>query len=153
MRAIRAKDTKPEMLVRSLTHCLGFRFRLHSERLPGKPDLVFTGRRKVIFVHGCFWHQHPSKSCTHNKLPKKNAHYWIPKLTRNTQRDAENIRDLQLLGWKALVVWECETKDAGKLASRIKNFLRAAVAPLQSRGSLERRTGGPHVTASHDAKV
>jgi DNA mismatch endonuclease (patch repair protein) len=120
MRAIRSQGMKPEMAVRSLIHKLGYRFRLHGKGFPGKPDLVFASRRKVVFVHGCFWHAH---GCSTAHIPKSNQHYWIPKLERNAARDAKNIERLSQLGWQALIIWECETKDEAALAKRLKAFL------------------------------
>ncbi|WP_259397709.1 very short patch repair endonuclease, partial [Burkholderia cepacia] len=105
MRRIRSKDTAPEMAVRRLTHGLGYRYRLHRKDIPGKPDLVFPARRKVIFIHGCFWHQHPG--CREGRPPKSNAAYWLPKLERNQQRDKAALEKLAALGWNALVIWEC----------------------------------------------
>jgi DNA mismatch endonuclease (patch repair protein) len=122
MRRIRKTDTKPEMAVRRLVHKIGFRFRLHRHDLPGTPDLVFVARRKVIFVHGCFWHQHVCR--LGKKQPSSNRAYWLPKLARNVERDAITRRTLQRLGWKVMVIWECETKDADGLASRIAKFLQ-----------------------------
>lgn len=121
MRAIRSAGMKPEMLVRRLAFGLGFRYRLHRKSLPGKPDLVFGPRRKVIFVHGCFWHQHAI--CIDGKMPKSNTGYWHTKLARNIERDAENLAALKAMGWKPLVIWECETKDPKKLSTKIKRFL------------------------------
>ena len=109
---------KPEMLVRRLVFGLGFRYRLHRKSLPGKPDLVFGPRRKVIFVHGCFWHQHAI--CIDGKMPKSNTGYWHTKLARNIERDAENLAALKAEGWKSLVIWECETKNPKKLSTKIK---------------------------------
>lgn len=120
MRAIRSKGMKPELAVRSLVHRLGFRFRLHRADLPGKPDLVFGPRRKVIFVHGCFWHSHDCK-VAHD--PKSNRGYWAPKLERNRKRDENNLAELATIGWEPLVVWECETRDGVALAKRLKAFL------------------------------
>ena len=122
MRAIRSKGMKPELAVRSLVHRLGFRFRLHREDLPGKPDLVFGPRRRVIFVHGCFWHRHTCKAA-HD--PKSNRGYWAPKLERNRRRDEQNLAALKAAGWLALIVWECETLDETELAKRIRKFLGA----------------------------
>jgi len=121
MRAIRSRDMKPELVVRSAAHVLGYRFRLHRRDLPGKPDLVFTGRRKVIFVHGCFWHQHAG--CADGRMPRSNLDYWTPKLTRNVERDAEHLAALKADGWKVLVIWECETNNAPRLAARLRRFL------------------------------
>ena len=123
MRRIRHKDMKPELMVRKLTHALGYRFRLHRRDLPGKPDLVFPGRKKVILVHGCFWHQHPG--CREGRLPGSNQGYWKPKLERNVERDAANLARLREEEWQTLVVWECETKDAASLRRCLDAFLRS----------------------------
>jgi DNA mismatch endonuclease (patch repair protein) len=120
MRAIRSKGMKPELKVRSLAHSLGYRFRLHRKDLPGKPDLVFGPRQKVIFVHGCFWHSH---SCKTAHVPKSNREYWEPKLQRNKMRDKKNIELLVANGWSALVIWECETRDEANLEKRLTAFL------------------------------
>lgn len=125
MRAIKSEGMKPEMIVRSLVHRLGYRFRLHAKELPGKPDLVFKKKRRVIFVHGCFWHMHGAKSCKISRLPKSNSEYWSPKLNRNRRRDRRVRDQLKKEGWATLVVWECQTKDEAKLANRIKSFLEA----------------------------
>jgi DNA mismatch endonuclease (patch repair protein) len=121
MRAIRSKDMQPELKVRSLVHKLGYRFRLHRKDLPGKPDLVFTSRRKVVFVHGCFWHSH---NCKAAHVPKSNQEYWVPKLERNRLRDARNVSALLALGWKSLVVWECTLRRPGKVGQRVVSFLK-----------------------------
>ena len=123
MAAIKSTATKPELIVRRLAHQLGFRFRLHRKDLPGKPDLVFVSRRKIIFVHGCFWHQHPVAACLDSKPPKSNLDYWLPKLRRNVERDAQNVKALRKLGWKVLVIWECETKKKARLEARLIAFL------------------------------
>ncbi|MCW5723535.1 MAG: DNA mismatch endonuclease Vsr [Maricaulaceae bacterium] len=123
MAAIRSKGMKPEMRVRSLAHRLGYRFRLHRKDLPGKPDLVFRPRRKVIFVHGCFWHQHAREDCLDGRPPKSNTDYWLPKLQRNVERDRKNRATLQAAGWDVLVIWECETTDEDVLSVRLKRFL------------------------------
>lgn len=120
MRRIRGKDTGPEMAVRRLAHALGYRFRVHGVKLPGRPDLVFSRRRKVILVHGCFWHLH--EGCKLARLPKRNLEYWVPKLTRNKERDIETERSLRELGWDVLVVWECDVKSSG-LESKLRAFL------------------------------
>jgi DNA mismatch endonuclease (patch repair protein) len=120
MSAIRSSDTKPELLVRKLAHRCGYRFRLHRKDLPGKPDLVFPGRKAVIFVHGCFWHMH---GCPSVRVPKSNADYWQPKLERNQRRDAESISALRSQGWKVLTIWECETNDLSALERAIRDFL------------------------------
>lgn len=123
MRAVRGKDTKPEIIVRRLVHGLGYRFRLHHRGLPGTPDLVFLGRRKVLFVHGCFWHQHPG--CKRATQPTKRADYWRERLARNVARDARVISELQALGWQVATVWECETaaRSLNETRSRIQSFL------------------------------
>lgn len=124
MSAIRSGGMKPEMLVRSLVHRLGYRFRLHARDLPGKPDLVFRARRKVIFVHGCFWHQHLKQSCKDGRPPKSNTGYWSQKLARNVERDATNVGALRAAGWKVLVIWECDALKGGEaLTKRILKFL------------------------------
>lgn len=126
MRAIRSKDMKPEMRVRRLAHAMGYRFRLHRKDLAGKPDLVFPSRRAVIFVHGCFWHQHPDPSCKDARLPKSNLEYWKPKLERNQRRDTQNQAELEGGGWRVLVIWECETIDGDAMSRRIRDFLDGA---------------------------
>lgn len=123
MRAIRSKDTAPELAVRRLAHSMGYRFRLHRKDLPGKPDLTFPKRRKVIFVHGCFWHQHALERCLDGRRPKSNTGYWDAKLTRNTDRDASNQAMLKDLGWKILVLWECEITRAEDLQDKLRGFL------------------------------
>lgn len=121
MRNIRSKNTEPELFVRSMTHRMGYRFRLHAKYLPGKPDLVFPSRKKVIFVHGCFWHHH--EGCSDAAFPKSNKQFWIPKLLLNRERDQNTLRALKQLGWKVLVVWECQISNTAALSRRIKRFL------------------------------
>ena len=123
MRLVHSEDTQPEMVVRRLTHALGYRFRLHRKDLPGKPDLVFPSRRKIIFVHGCFWHQHRCKRG--NRIPSSRQEYWLRKLRGNVARDKAVVRQLRKLGWGVLVVWECPTKPdkLDRLADRIARFL------------------------------
>lgn len=123
MRRIRSKDMKPEMIVRKLVHGMGYRYRLHRKDLPGKPDLVFGPKKKVIFVHGCFWHQHDDPECKIARKPKSNNTYWDSKLQRNIERDAENQRKLKEMGWDVLTVWECEVREAGQLSQKISQFL------------------------------
>lgn len=121
MSRIRGKDTKPELIVRKLVHALGYRFRLHVNDLPGRPDLVFRNRHKVIFVHGCFWHRH---NCRYGRVqPKTRAAFWRKKLAGNKKRDARNRRDLRQQGWTVLVVWECQTRRLEWLAERLERFL------------------------------
>jgi DNA mismatch endonuclease (patch repair protein) len=121
MRAVRSKNTKPEMIVRRLVHRLGYRFRLHRRDLPGNPDLAFPGRRKVIFVHGCFWHRH--NGCKRATLPQSNGAFWGEKLRRNVERDAEQLEALTERGWKPLVIWECQTQDEPALTACVRSFL------------------------------
>lgn len=123
MSNIRAIGMKPEMIVRRFVNAMGYRYRLHSKDLPGKPDLVFPGCRKVIFVHGCFWHQHDGPACKIARRPQSNRDYWLPKLKCNVMRDAEYRAHLSSLGWDVLVIWECETKDIERLKQQIGNFL------------------------------
>lgn len=126
MAAIRGKDTRPEHIVRSLAHRMGFRFRLHRRDLPGKPDLVFPGRRRVILVHGCFWHVH---DCPYGRVrPATNAGFWADKRAGNVARDERNLAALKGAGWGVLVIWECETRDLESLARRLKTFLGGALA-------------------------
>ncbi|UVK39382.1 DNA mismatch endonuclease Vsr [Mesorhizobium sp. AR10] len=127
MSRIGGKNTKPEMVVRQLVHSLGHRYRLHCADLPGCPDLVFPARRKVIFVHGCFWHRHPDSSCKLSRLPKSREDFWIPKLKANAERDIRNEKALNELGWEILVIWECEIKDRASLQRNIEAFLHDEV--------------------------
>ncbi len=123
MARVRAKDTRPEMAVRRLIFALGFRYRLHERKLPGCPDLVFRSRRKVIFVHGCFWHRHTN--CALARIPKSRVDFWTAKLEGNRQRDERNKRALTREGWKVLIIWECQIADAARLEARIRRFLDA----------------------------
>src|SRR5271163_4332047 len=121
MRAVRGKNTTPELLVRKALHRLGYRYALHRRDLPGSPDLVFAGRRKVIFVHGCFWHGH---SCRAGRnTPKSHGSYWDAKLGKNKQRDRLNFLRLKHDGWSVLKVWECQLHESGRLARLLKSFL------------------------------
>jgi len=121
MARIRARDTKPEMVVRRLVHRLGYRYRLHSPTLPGKPDLAFPSRRKVILVHGCFWHLH--ENCRQYRMPRTRLDFWGPKLETNRKRDKQVRQELQEAGWDVMVVWECELRDREGLAKSIQGFL------------------------------
>lgn len=122
MRRIRGKNTKPEIIVRNILRSLGYPgYRLHRRELPGNPDIAYIGRRKVIMVNGCFWHGH---DCKHGlRKPKSNSDYWLKKIERNKQRDIINIKTLSDLGWKTLVVWECEIKQQEHLLTRLRDFL------------------------------
>lgn len=121
MARVRCKDTKPELAIRRLVHSLGYRYRLHRSDLPGKPDLVFPGSQKVIFVHGCFWHRH--RGCPNTRLPKSRLNFWEPKLESNRLRDSVNKRKLTRLGWQYLVIWECEVNKP-ETVEKIVRFLR-----------------------------
>jgi len=123
MARIRGKDTKPEMVVRRLLHSMGYRYRLHRKDLPGKPDVVFASRKAVIFIHGCFWHQHPSPTCRKSILPTTRRDFWEAKLKRNVERDAQHILHLEEMGYRVLVVWECELAYLQELRQRLVWFL------------------------------
>jgi DNA mismatch endonuclease (patch repair protein) len=124
MRAVKGADTTPELAVRRLAHGMGYRFRLHRKDLPGKPDLTFPRLRKVVFVHGCFWHGH---DCARGaRIPVQNREYWTRKVARNMERDRSVRSALQGLGWKSLVVWECEIKDLDRLRRELRRFLGRA---------------------------
>jgi DNA mismatch endonuclease (patch repair protein) len=123
MGRVRDKNTTPELAVRSLVHRLGYRYRIHSKKLPGRPDIVFAGRKKIIFIHGCFWHGH--EGCPKGKLPKSNLDYWVPKVGGNKERDIEHRRKLESGGWSVLVVWQCELKNEEALKKQIISFLEA----------------------------
>jgi DNA mismatch endonuclease (patch repair protein) len=122
MSRIRSRDTKPELAIRSALHARGFRYRLHDGRLPGKPDIVFPGRRKVVFVHGCFWHMHGG-SCALSRMPKSKLEFWRTKLEGNRTRDALKLDQLRKLGWNVMVVWECELRDMENILRRLEAFL------------------------------
>ena len=121
MGQVRGRDTKPERMVRSLIHRMGFRFRIHRRDLPGSPDIVFPRHHKVIFVHGCFWHGHPD--CMRSKRPNTNQAFWNRKLDGNLDRDKRLHAQLSGMGWKVLVVWQCETKTPNILAKKLVRFL------------------------------
>lgn len=123
MSRIRRRDTRPELIVRRLVHRLGYRYRLHCHDLPGTPDMVFRKRKKVIFIHGCFWHQHPDPSCKLARMPKSRLEYWKPKLGGNLSRDQINRSRLSKLGWRVLVVWECETARMADVENIVRDFL------------------------------
>ena len=129
MRAVKSGDTAPEMAVRRLLHSMGYRYRLHRNDLPGTPDLVFPSRRKVIFVHGCFWHGH---TCPRgDRQPKTNTAYWSNKIRRNRQRDESQQAELACDGWGILTVWECQTRAQDELAAQLQAFLEAGGAPVK----------------------
>lgn len=120
MSRVRGKNTRPEMIVRKMLHKAGFRYRLHVPGLPGKPDLVFAGRRKVIFIHGCFWHMH--EGCALARMPKSRVDFWTTKLQGNRERDSRNLAELQHAGWDVLTIWECELAKP-ELLAEVTHFL------------------------------
>jgi DNA mismatch endonuclease (patch repair protein) len=121
MSRIRSSDTRPEMQIRRLLHGLGYRYVLHRRDLPGVPDLVFPSRRKIVFIQGCFWHQH--KGCIDGRIPKSRVSYWKPKLQRNVERDRLNISKLRRAGWKVMSVWECDADKPDIVRKRLTRFL------------------------------
>lgn len=124
MSRIRGRDTKPELVVRRIAHRLGFRYRLHRQDLPGRPDIVFPRYRAIIMVHGCFWHRHPG--CKYAYTPKTRVQFWRKKFEGNVVRDRRIELALSELGWRTMVIWECETKDHQDVAARIESFLRGS---------------------------
>ena len=123
MRAVRSKNTSPEMSVRRLVHSMGYRYALHTTKLPGKPDLVLVSRRKIIFVHGCFWHKH---DCRRGRIsPVANSAYWNTKRDRNAQRDREHVKALQKGGWHVLVLWECQIRNLDSVRKKLEEFLQS----------------------------
>ncbi|MBB6357199.1 very short patch repair endonuclease [Aminobacter aganoensis] len=124
MRAVKSKNTAPEMIVRKIVHRMGYRFRLHRKNLPGHPDLVFPSRRLALFVHGCFWHGH---DCARGaRSPKTNAQYWAQKIERNRKRDAATLEALSQEGWRSCVVWECELREQEQLRTKLGDLLMSA---------------------------
>lgn len=123
MQAIRSKNTRPELTVRRILHKLGYRYRLHAPELPSKPDIVFRRRRKVVFVHGCFWHSHCDPNCRNARTPETNTGYWADKLAKTRERDKRAIEVLQDCAWEALILWECELLDHDRLSTRLIEFL------------------------------
>ena len=121
MSLIRGSDSAPEMKLRRLVHGMGYRYRLHVKELPGKPDMVFPSRHAVIFMHGCFWHRH--KACKLARLPKSRLDFWQPKLEENRKRDLRNQERLKKMGWRMLVVWECQIVDTQRVSNIVKEFL------------------------------
>lgn len=123
MRANRSRNTRPELAVRRLLFAHGYRFRIHLKTLPGRPDVVFTKRKKAVLVNGCFWHQHPSPTCPLRSRPKSNTDYWSVKLQRNLERDRLNEARLREIGWEAITIWECEIPNLEILSTRLTHFL------------------------------
>lgn len=120
MQSVRQEDTGPELVVRRIAHGLGYRYRLHVRDLPGKPDLVFPRCRKVVFVHGCFWHGH---GCSKGQLPRSRLEYWGPKIASNIERDKKARDELTRRGWQSLTIWQCQTKDTETLSKALIGFL------------------------------
>ncbi len=120
MQSVGQKNTGPEVAVRKALHALGYRFRLHAKRLPGKPDIVFASRRKVIFIHGCFWHGH---GCSKGHLPKSRQDYWKPKIEANKTRDERTVNELKKAGWESLVLWQCEVALIDEAVTTATRFL------------------------------
>lgn len=123
MSLIRGKDSAAELVVRRMIHYMGFRYRLHRKDLPGVPDLVFPKLKKVVFVHGCFWHRHPDAKCRLARLPKSRQEFWAPKLTGNRERDERNTHRLIEAGWQVIVIWECQLANLEEVKSRLRSFL------------------------------
>lgn len=137
MSRVPSKNTGPEIAVRKLLHRLGYRFRLHSKKLPGKPDLVLPRLNSVVFVHGCFWHRHPG--CSKASVPSTRRSFWLAKFVRNVERDAQNIRLLRAKKWRVLVIWQCETTNPAQLERRILRFLNTARVCRSRTGRLPSR--------------
>jgi DNA mismatch endonuclease (patch repair protein) len=125
MASIKGRDTGPERIVRRIAHAMGYRFRLHRKDLPGTPDIVFSSRKKVVFVNGCFWHGH---GCELTRVPKGNTEYWKAKFVRNRARDERNAESLLAMGWQPLVIWECETTNPEAVREKLKNFLASQLS-------------------------
>lgn len=123
MSLVKNKNTGPELIVRKIVYGLGYRYRLHGSHLPGNPDIFFSKRKKVIFVHGCFWHRHPDPACKLARLPKSRLGFWVSKLEGNYKRDLSKQHELSQQGWKVLVIWECQLKNDQLIKSIIKEFL------------------------------
>ncbi|TLX69759.1 DNA mismatch endonuclease Vsr [Pseudomonas nicosulfuronedens] len=123
MSRIGSKNTKPELVVRRLVFAMGYRYRLHPKYLPGSPDLAFLGRKKVIFVNGCFWHGH--RGCRYGRLPKSHVDFWEAKIDRNRARDTAKIAELESKDWRVLTIWQCELKDTETLAKRLNDFIQS----------------------------
>jgi DNA mismatch endonuclease (patch repair protein) len=129
MRNVKAKHTTPELTVRSMLHRMGFRFQLHRKDLPGKPDIVFPSRKKIVLVNGCFWHGH---DCRYGRLPKSKLDFWEPKIEGSRARDVRNIENLRNLGWDVLTVWQCETRDPASLEQALTSFIDKEKKPIDT---------------------
>lgn len=132
MQSVKTENTGPELMVRRALFAVGYRFRLHRKDLPGRPDIVLPGRKKAIFVHGCFWHGH---GCAKGRGSKSRLEYWGPKLEANKERDARNRRALMDLGWDVLTLWQCELSDKEELTKRLQVFLEPAKFPIDKPGT------------------
>lgn len=133
MSRVKGHDTEPERIVRKIVHRMGYRFRLHDKSLPGKPDIVLSRHKKVIFIHGCFWHGH--KGCHKATRPVSNVEFWNRKLDGNMRRDAKVQRELKSLNWKSLTVWQCQTRDVAVLQKRLERFLTTEKEMAETNGS------------------
>ncbi|WP_275099856.1 very short patch repair endonuclease [Sedimenticola hydrogenitrophicus] len=140
MRAVCSRDTTPEMAVRRFLHAAGLRYRLHDRRLPGSPDLVFPSRRIALFVHGCFWHQHPG--CAAAKRPRSRLEYWTRKLDGNMERDHRQCAELAAAGWEVIVIWECETRDSSALARLAEDIRSRPLSRSRSRSRFSMKNSG-----------
>lgn len=121
MAAVHSENTTPELAIRKLVFAMGYRYRLHVAGLPGRPDLVFPGRRKILFVNGCYWHRH--RNCRYATTPKTNVEFWLAKFEANVRRDRANLKALRSLGWQVLTIWQCQLKNPDKLGKKIDAFL------------------------------
>ena len=127
MALVKAKDTKPELMVRQALHAAGLRFRLQAHDLPGRPDIVFRSRRIAVFVHGCFWHRHPDPACKLTRTPKSRLDFWLPKLEGNRERDARNTAALEAIGWTPVVIWECQLATVDALQILVQQVRAATI--------------------------
>lgn len=134
MGRVRQRNTKPELAVRRVAHALGYRFRLHGKNLPGRPDIVFPGRKKVVFVHGCFWHSH--SGCRAATIPKTRTAFWVSKFRTNRDRDCRVEAELSDQGWGVLVMWECETRSTATIAQRLQAFLEEDWTPERNTATM-----------------
>lgn len=141
MRAVKPENTGPEIALRKMLHRLGYRYKLHTRELPGKPDIAFPARRKVIFVHGCFWHGH---RCRYGRLPKTRLEYWQPKIEANRARDTRKTNELLRAGWEIAVVWQCELKDSARTLKKLTSFLGAPGAAGAPKRTKLQNPRGPH---------